>query len=133
MSFESFKSDDADAPSDDPSGTHIYFYEEGHDRLPQKNDEAAEVIARAFDAFNGDTGPVRHAVNQHPDYENASHFLAEYVLAFQEVIETNSTVPLLELIEPSAESLAEYLDSHQDVAEELMERAETTEASADDD
>lgn len=133
MGFESFSSDDVEQPSDDPSGTHIYFYEEGHDRLPQKNDEAAAIIARAFDAFNGDTGPVRAAVNKHPDYENASHFLAEYVLAFQEVIETNSTVPILELAQPSADSLAEYLDAHPEVAEELMERAETTEATADDD
>jgi hypothetical protein len=130
MTYENFNSDDLEETSDDPSGTHIYFYEQGHERLPE-NDEAAEIIARAFKAFNRD-GPVRAAVNNHPEYENASHFLAEYVLAFQEVIETESTVPLLELIEPSAESLAEYLDSNEDVAEDLMERADTTEATADD-
>lgn len=127
MSMEKFTSGDSEEPSDDPSGTHIYFYEKGHDRLPD-DEEAAGVIAEAFEVFNRN-GSLRNAVNNSDQWKNASEFLAEYVLAMNGALQAGNTSPLLQLIEPNAESIGEYLNQNEDVRNELISRLKDSESS----
>lgn len=133
MSMENFASGEDVETSDKPSGSYPHFYERGHPDLPgEEGDEAYEAIAEAYEHINGDDGELRAAVNRSSEWENIAHFLAQYINAMAESREVGSTAPLLALIEPSSESLAEYLDDNDEVFEDLMERVETTEATSDD-
>ena len=144
MSFDWAESDDGEEESgSDKSGTHIYFYERGHDRLPgEEGDDQYETLAKAFEtARTSPDGRVRAYANRNFG-AGLQQMLAEFVLAMDSAIEQGGPLPIIELAlsdmpaEGQDQVLAQYLDRNPEVAELIAQRIESTEdeqpAEADD-
>lgn len=135
MGFDAFGSDDSTETSTDPSGTHFYFYEEGHERLPE-NEEVAAAQAEAYDlASTSPDGAVRTLANR--GWEGGiAHMMAEFVISLGEMLEEGSPTPVLEWIledfdeEEKEEAIAQYLDNNPEVGQALAERLQSTEEIA---
>lgn len=133
MGFDLSGSDGSSTDSE-PSGTHLYFYEEGHERLPE-NDEIASTIAEAYElAGTSPDGPVRTLANR--GWEGGlQHMLAEFVISVGSLIEEESPEPVVSWVmesfdeEEQVEAVAQFLDDNPEVGRELAERLETTEAT----
>lgn len=143
MGFDTFDSGDDDAQPDDPSGTHIYFYERGHDRLPgSEGDDRYEQIAEAYDnAKTSPDGVVRRYANS--QYSGGlQQFLAEYVNAVADALEEQDLSIIVseifadESAETVASMMAQYLTDNPEVAAKLEEQmsqdAQPEPAEADD-
>lgn len=137
MGFDNFGSDDDEEQTTDPSGTHIYFYERGHDRLPgEEGDARYEEIAEAYEkARTSPDGIVRRFANS--QFEGGlQQFLAEYTNAVGNALEEGDLSILMktlfedESVETQVEMLATYLDDNPEVLKELAERLNSTEGAA---
>lgn len=127
MGFENFDSGDDEQP-DNPSGTHIYFYERGHERLPgEEGEDRYEQIAEAFE--NAKTSPDgivrRYADSQYRG--GLQEFLAEYVNSAAEALEQGDLSHLFSTIfgdeddDAIVQMLASYLQDNPQVAQQLTE------------
>lgn len=142
MSFDWANSGSDDEEQDDgnKSGTHIYFYEAGHERLPgEAGDEAHDTIAAAYEtAKTRPDGRVRRYANGNFE-AGLQQMLAEFVLAMDASIEQEGPLPILELAisempaEGQAQVLAQYLDQNDEVRDLVAELFETTEEAPADD
>ena len=128
MGIENFQTGDEEQ-SGNPSGTHIYFYERGHDRLPgDEGDDRYEQIAEAFE--NAKTSPDG-IVRQYADHQytgGLQQFLAEYVNAVADTLEEGDLSVLFERIfadesdEAIANMLASYLNENEAVMAQVAEK-----------
>jgi hypothetical protein len=127
--------DDGQDDNQDPSGTHLYFYQRGHERLPgEEGDAGYEKIATAYELAKSQ--PTNGRVRTFAD-NNFGHglqeMLAEFVMAMGDSIEEETFSPVLSWAledfpaEAQAEMVADYLDDNPEVREELAERFESTE------
>lgn len=126
MGFDSFTSDEEEQPQDtDPSGTHVYFYEQGHDRLPE-DAEVAEALAEAYE--NARTQPSDGSVRKWANNNWSGglvHMLADYVNALGDMREERSLAPVLDLIlgdvpaEVGAKQIFEFLKQNPEMGQEL--------------
>lgn len=139
MDFENIQ-DDSGNDANDPSGTHVYFYQRGHDRLPgEEGDAGYEALADAYETAR--TKPTKGTVRSYADSQYSSglvHMLAEFVNTMDDCIENESPKPLMELAlgdlpaEAQAQVIGQYLDQNDETREAVAELFETTEAPADD-
>lgn len=116
---------------DQPSISYLYLYEEGRDETDDWSDDATETMEQAYQACSNG-GIVRSTFKKSGQYQNIHHAVAELVVGIAEVFEDGDFSRLLEFIGPDAEALAQYLDDNPDVLEELSERMQDTQATADD-
>lgn len=134
MGLDWSNSDDSEEQeSENKSGTHIYFYQRGHDRLPgEEGDEAYEAIAEAYQtAKTRPDGRVRNYANQ--SFESGlQQMLAEFVLAMDEALEQGGPLPIINLavgdMEPKqqAKVLAQFMDRNPEVQAYVSQLFETT-------
>lgn len=137
MGLDWSNSDDAEEEeSENKSGTHIYFYERGHDRLPgEEGDEAYESIASAYEtAKTRPDGRVRNYANG--NFEGGlQQMLAEFVNTMDSALEQGGPLPIIDLAlgdmpaEAQDQVLAQYLDQNPEVAELLVQRIQSSEAA----
>lgn len=128
MGFDNYNSgDDEEEQNQDPSGTHIYFYEEGHDRLPE-DEEVADALADAYDLARTQPtdGAVRSLANAGWD-GGLVHMLAEYVNAVGEFLDQDNPQPMLAQVmedfspELQAQTMMSYLKANPEVGAELQD------------
>lgn len=132
---------DEEQNQNDPSGTHIYFYQRGHDRLPgDEGDDAYETIADAYEQARTKPteGPVRsYASSQYSS--GMAQMLGEFVNTMGDCLEAESPLPLIELAVgdlPSgaqAKVLAQFLDRNEETKQELTQRMKSDQAATADD
>lgn len=125
--------------SNDASGTHVYFYQRGHDRLPgEEGDDSYEALAEAYE--HAKTKPTKGDVRSYADNVYPSGFvqmLAEFTNTMSSCIEERSARPLIEMAledhdsEESAEVLAQYLDQNPEVQNELVRRLKSKQSEDD--
>lgn len=138
MALDSFTSGEEEQDDGtDPSGTHVYFYERGHDRLPgEEGDDVYEALAEAYELAKTEpsAGTVRHAADS--GYEGGLvHLLAEFVITMGDCAENQSMYPLVDFAlrdhgpEESAQMIAQYLDNNEEVADLIVQRIQSTQAA----
>lgn len=139
MTFENFSEDDGSNDTK-PQGTHLYFYERGHERLPgDEGDDRYEQIAEAFEyAKTKPDGLVRRFADVTLE-GGMQQFLAQYVIAAGEALEEGDLSILVEHSlqyddsDAAARAIARYLDDNEDVFQELVELMNSSEVKAESD
>jgi hypothetical protein len=138
MGFGQFSDSDESTEDEnqDPSGTHLYFFEQGHDRLPNEDDVAAD-ISQAYELAKSQprTGPVRALAGK--GWEGGlQHMLAEFVIQTGEFMDDDGDpFHLIDWFmdgfetDEQVQAICRFMDDHPDVAEELADRLASSEAA----
>lgn len=124
MGIDNFNTDQPEEEEEsDGENSVAYLYIRNSD-----DEEAYDLMSNK----HGGTARVRNALKALPDYEDQHDFFQKLIIAMEPVLYEGNWEPLLQELGVTAEGVAQYLDEHPEVAEELQERFETAEASADD-
>jgi len=122
------------------SGTHIYFYEAGHDRVSSHSEKAKEDYDEAYDlAKKG--GAVRNYFEDKRGVYGIQHGLAQFVIALGSALDGDFTEIIDHTLAPESEDpevrqqeaefyaneLAKWLDQNPEVGEILIDRIMTSE------
>ena len=141
MGFGQFSdSDDStEEEAQDPSGTHLYFFEQGHERLPS-DDDVADDVACAYELAKTKprAGPVRSLADK--GWEGGlQQMLAQFVIQTGEFMDDDGDpYHLINWFmdgfdtEEQVQAICRFMDDHPDVANEMADRLATSEAAQED-
>ena len=123
MALDDFNTEQPDEEPSNGEDSVAYLYVRRSD-----NEEAYDLMSNK----HGGTARVRNALKALADYEDQHDFFQKLIISMEPVLYEGDWVPFMEEVGVTAEAIAQYLDEHPEVEEELRELFETTEASADD-
>lgn len=125
MALDDFNTDQPDeAESSDGENSVAYLY------IRRADDEEAYNL---MSSKHGGSARVRNALKALNDYEDQHDFFQQFIKSIEPVLYEGNWVPMLEEVGLTAEGIAQYLDEHPEVEEELRELFETTEEVTADD